>query len=127
MLLTEKIHLEEASQIFSENFYGNSFGNIFFGIVDDKLQAIGALKCYYGYWYLRAGFVKPEFRGNGLQYKLILERLDYLKDKTMWANCKIEVNNSHSIDNFVKAGFIYVRKEKLQDGKNVNVYRKDLS
>lgn len=98
-----------------------------FGIFEDlELKAFGGLRCYQGgHYMLRGCIVKPEFRGQGLQIKLIKERLEFASDKTNKVRAKIFPDNLHSIDNVLASGFNYEKKEKFEDGSIVNVYRFD--
>ncbi len=102
-------------------------GLTYFGIIfGDELGAFDAVKCYMGYWYLRACVVKREHRGRGFQRKLIQENFDYLSSRTREVRTTVFPWNVHSIRNVEAMGFIFVKPKKLADGKVVNVYKKKL-
>jgi ribosomal protein S18 acetylase RimI-like enzyme len=103
-------------------------GLTYFGAFDkDKLMAVGAVRCYMGHWYLRAFVVKPEYRGRGLQRKLMRESLKYLSEKTDIAWVSVFPDNIHSIRNIEAVGFKFERKKKLEDGNTIVIYKKALS
>lgn len=130
MLLDIKQHREEFSALIEQYLHEPFTSGTYFGIKEDEeLQAIAALKCYMGTWYLRACVVKPEHRGQGMQRKLIGERLDYLRTEKPNVPCvrvTIYPENTHSIDNCVEEGFAFEKKKKLRDGTIANVYKKML-
>ncbi len=78
---------------------------------ESKLAASGEIRRYHGSWTLREGYVKPAFRGRGLQRRLIRARLRYAKDRgalsvVVW----VEGRNSYSLNNLVEEGFRFTRR-----------------
>lgn len=115
--------LDEALTIYKENSHGNPNTNAFFGVVEDGiLKAIGSVRCYYGHWYLRGAFVKPEYRKQGLQRRLIRERLDYLSPRTNVVRASIFPWNTDSIKNIEAEKFALEKTKKLQKGGMANIY-----
>lgn len=102
-------------------------GLTYFGIISgDELVAFDAVKCYMGYWYLRACVVKREHRGRGFQRKLIKENLAYLSGRTKEVRTTVFPWNVHSIRNVEVMGFVFDKQKKLKNGEVVNVYKKKL-
>lgn len=102
-------------------------GLTYFGIFSgDELQAVAGVKCYMGYWYLRACVVKREYRGRGFQQQLIQERLDYLSRRTKEVRVSVFPGNEHSIRNVEAMGFQFDKQKRLKDGKVIHVFKKKL-
>lgn len=104
-------------------------GLIFFGVFSKgNLKAVAAVRCYMGHWYLRGCVVKPEFRGKGLQRKLIKERLEYLASRNDVDVARVSVfpDNIYSIQNIKKEGFEFEKRKKLDKGQEILVFKKEL-
>lgn len=105
-------------------------GITYFGLFSEEvLTAVGGVKNYMGYWYLRACFVKPEFRGQGLQRQLIKERLEYLSTEWHAKDVRVSIfpDNIRSIKNVEAEGFVFVKKKILKpSGHLANIYKKVL-
>ena len=101
-------------------------GHTFFVIIkNDVLQGVSSLKGRCGYYYLRGCVVKPEFRGNGLQKKLIKKRINYLRLKNInEVRVTIYAWNIHSITNVLSKGFKFEKIRLLPNGKTGNTYLK---
>jgi len=127
MLLTQQAHINEALDLY-KRILGQKIDTCkHFGILEDGvLKAAASVKCYYGHWYLRCCVVKPEFRGKGLQRRLIEERLDYLAERTDLVRVSVCPDNVHSIRNIEEEGFQFEKTRRFDTGKIVRVYRKDL-
>ncbi|NCN86932.1 GNAT family N-acetyltransferase [archaeon] len=120
-----KDYLEEINQLNKE--YLNEVidrVNYFAVIEDSKLLAAASVKCFSGHWYLRSCFVKPEYRGKGLQRKLIQERIEYLKSKTDVVKISVKPTNKYSLDNIKAEGFEFFTEEILKNGILVHKYKK---
>lgn len=75
------------------------------------VAASGELRCYHGHWTLRAGYVVPRYRGQGLQRRLIRARVDHViakggKRVLAWVN----PTNSYSLNNLVAEGFRFIKR-----------------
>lgn len=117
-------HIEEIHDLYTEYLEVVPKGVAYFGTVNNgELQAVSALKCYCGHWYLRSCVVKPELRGQGMQRELIRERLEYLADRTDNVRVAIFPDNEHSIRNVLAEGFEFEKFKKLEEGKVLNVYK----
>jgi GNAT superfamily N-acetyltransferase len=133
MLLNDNLpkYKQEIFQLYKEYLHENPKGHTFFGIVkNDELQAVASVRCYHGHWYLRGCVVKPEFRGQGLQKKLIHERLEYLTNMTDVVKVSVYVDNpkkKYSIDNILAEDFVFEKNNKLDNGRTVHVYKRELS
>lgn len=106
-------------------------GLIYFGILENSdsgpmLHAVASIKNYMGSWYLRGCVVKHEFRGKGLQQRLIKERLEYLAKRTKVARVSVRPSNAFSIKNIEATGFKFEKRKKLRGGSVVLVYKIDL-
>lgn len=104
-------------------------GLIHFGIFEESLagevvKAIASVALIDGDWYLWGCVVKPEYRGQGLQGKLIEERLNYLRPLTDQVRVLAEPWNIRSIENLKKAGFSYEKDTVHADGTLLNVFLK---
>ena len=118
-------HLDEINRLYARELHHRIVSATYFGILDDQvLQAVGAVKCYMGHWYLRGCVVKPQYRGQGLQEKLIKERIEYLVQRTDRVRVAVETTNAHSIANVERTGFEFLKTKRFKDGKLVNVYEK---
>ena len=127
MLLTEKSHIEQTLALYRNVLGEDIASSTHFGILDNEiLKAAGSVKCYSGHWYLRCCVVKPEYRGYGLQRELIKERLEYLAKKTDVARVSVYPGNNYSLKNIELEGFEFEKEKKLQTGKTVRVYKKEL-
>jgi ribosomal protein S18 acetylase RimI-like enzyme len=73
---------------------------------------------------LIATAVSPKFRGYGIQKFLIKKRIDYLKKKgKKYFLHSAHPENEHSINNMLKSGSKFIKKEKsINDGRIVNYY-----
>lgn len=98
---------------------------VFAALEGQVLMAAALVKEYQGHWYLRSCVVKPEFRGRGLQRRLLRERLDYLAERTKAVRVSVFPDNVHSIRNIVAEGFEFERKKQVWNG-TVDVYRRSL-
>lgn len=118
-------HRGEISQLYEQYLPESpTSGLIYFGSLDkETLRAVGGVRCYMGSWYLRRCIVKPEFRGMGLQRKLIKERLAYLSKRTDTARVSVFPDNTRSIANIEATGFNFERRKKFPNGRTVLVYR----
>ena len=97
-------------------------GTLLFGIVqDDVLKGVAGIKNLYGKWFFRGCVVKPEFRGEGLQKRLIQERLDYLSDKTNEVKAVVCLPNTSSIDNLLASDFVF-EKNRVMNGDLAESY-----
>ena len=66
--------------------------------------------------------VNPKYRGNNLQYQMLLELDKYSKDNNyLYASSTIHPDNIYSINNFIKDEFEYLHTKKLKRGVR-NVY-----
>jgi GNAT superfamily N-acetyltransferase len=71
--------------------------------------------------------VSPEYRGNGLQLKLIDKLEKIAKDKGKKLICTTTSPfNTHSSDNFLKAGFVFHSSVVKYNGLDRNIYYKKL-
>jgi ribosomal protein S18 acetylase RimI-like enzyme len=136
MLLERQKYLEHKKEI--NGLYCQELGEepvsgmIYFGVIgelDGKqiLEAVASVKNYMGSWYLRGCVVRPEYRGSGLQSLLIRERLAYLSGKTKTVRVSVYPENTYSIQNIEKEGFIFEKQKRLKDGRIVFVYKTELS
>jgi ribosomal protein S18 acetylase RimI-like enzyme len=120
-------HLKEIEELYQEYLEEVPKKATHFGIIEDsKLLATGSIKCYFGDWYLRGCIVKPEYRGKGLQSRLIRERLEYIASKANIVRVGVFPNNQFSIDNIKKEGFVFEKKKKLSNGKVADIYKKQI-
>jgi len=127
MLLNKKSHINEVLDLYKNILGEDITSSTHFGILEnDILKAAGSVKCYSGHWYLRCCVVKPEYRGTGLQKKLIKERLEYLAKKTDVVRVSVYPGNNYSLKNIEDVGFQFEKDKKLKNGKIVQVYKKEL-
>jgi len=104
-------------------------GLIHFGIFEQSLsgevlKAVASIKNYDGQWFLWGCVVKKEFRGQGLQFQLVKERLKYLRSLTDTALVYIEPWNQNSIENLEAAGFKYEGQTLHEDGETImSIYK----
>lgn len=123
----------EITQLYSQELGEDPVsGLIYFGVFEDSdsgsmLQAVASIKNYMGSWYLRGCVVKPEFRGKGLQLRLIEERLEYLTVRGVKAaRVSVYPDNAFSIRNIEAFGFKFEKRKKLGKRSIVLVYKIDL-
>lgn len=122
-----KTYRQEIADLYQEELGDSILGLILFGIISgETLQAVASVKNYMGTWYLRGCVVKPEFRGMGLQRKLIQERLDYLALRTKQVRVSVFPDNQFSIRNIETEGFKFEKRKKIENGEYVLVYKKEL-
>lgn len=71
-----------------------------------------AVCCYHGIWTLRKCSVLQDYRGHGLQRRLIRARLRYVKGRggkrvTAWVD---PLRGSYSLNNLIAEGFTFMHK-----------------
>lgn len=122
-----KKHLPEIEDLQRRTFHQIVTGVDYFAIVEKgQLQAYGLVKCDADQYYLRGCFVKPEFRGRGLQRKLIDERVEFIRARgANAARVAVRPENSYSLRNIIASGFEYERQVKFPDGRRY-IYLKQL-
>lgn len=79
--------------------------------IDGAVVASGELRCYHGHWTLRAGYVKPTYRGLGYQRQLIRARITSAvehgaKRVLVWVNPR----NSYSLNNLIAEDFRFMAR-----------------
>jgi ribosomal protein S18 acetylase RimI-like enzyme len=77
------------------------------------------------YLYLCSACVDFPYRGNGLQYKLMMELIAYAKSKGFkgcW--CRVHPDNIYSVRNIEKAGLKYVSDYTTENGWPRRIYVK---
>lgn len=96
---------------------------IYFTAYSDKQYAGfgGLIKLDNGIYYFGPTFIVENFRGKGIQKKLIKKRISFAKKlnaKTLWS--RTDIDNVISGNNLIKCGFYLSRpkiSEKLEDGR----------
>jgi len=98
---------------------------IFVAYDNDEPVAFSGLACYHGFWCLRICVVSPEHRGNGLQRKMIKQRLTWAKSRgAKWVNVWVNPLNKYSLYNIQRSGFTkQPDKPKMFGGKLHQKYR----
>lgn len=110
---------------FDKTFHLGSGFIYFLAFEKTEVVGIATIRSYWGTWYLRACYVHPNHRGKGIQDKLIKARLSYLKKKgEPEARVSVSPNNTYSVSNVVKNGFIPTGKKRIFDGVEYHVYKK---
>jgi len=123
-----KLYRPEIERINKELFGLGPSGANHFGIIEGSvLQAFAQLKCICGHWGLRSCYVKPEFRGRGLQRQLIRERLEYAAAHTDVVRVTCRPDNPYSKHNIESEGFVFERMKRLPNGLELLVYKRRLN
>ncbi|MCD8485136.1 GNAT family N-acetyltransferase [Candidatus Woesebacteria bacterium] len=95
---------------------------VYFGIFAQAiLQAAATLKWHKGHWFLQGCVVKPEYRGQGLQRRLIEERVEYIQGRASNVLVVVHPHNYASRTNIERSGFTFLDKTQV-DGDEVHVY-----
>lgn len=115
---------KEIHDLYAQYLDKQPVGVIYFGEFDQPiLKGFGLLKCYSGNWYMRGCVVKPQYRGQGLQRKLIQQRVSYLQGKAPRLRVGIFPDNKYSIENVLAEGFTFVKQKPVETGV-LNIYEK---
>lgn len=82
------------------------------------IAGCGVAQCIHGFWFLRMGVVRPEFRGQRMQSALIKARLRYLKTRrAKKASSWVRPDNVHSLNNLVENGFRFEKGTREFNGQ----------
>lgn len=107
------------------NINSGEVSQLFVAYKDKTPVAFSGPACYHGYWCLRICIVSCKHRGNGLQKKMIVQRLKWAKDRgAKWVNVWVSPSNIYSLNNILDCGFTKrPDKPKMFNGKLHNKYR----
>jgi GNAT superfamily N-acetyltransferase len=97
--------------------------HLFVGYDDDYPVCFIGVNNRNGYYYFRGCYVLPEYRGNGLQVRLMNTAFNKLREmKIDRISSLIHTENSYSLDNALKVGFNVTgrRKENYHVVKYLN-------
>jgi ribosomal protein S18 acetylase RimI-like enzyme len=123
MILTKPQHLQQAKELCKKWLDGTlPNGLTCFGIVKDSVVVAAAgIRCYHGYWFIRAVAVHPDYRGRGYQRMLLRQQIQYLKGKASTVRANVLPANVYSSRNFERVGFEVVGQRKI-DGEKFDIY-----
>lgn len=87
--------------------------HLFVGFVNDKAVCFLGLNQRSGWYYFRGCYVMPEYRGRGLQVRLMKLGIDKLKELGInRVSSMVHTENTYSLNNALKVGFEVTGRRK---------------
>lgn len=91
----------------------NRVNHLFVGYDGDKPVCFLGLNQRSGWYYFRGCYVLPEYRGRGLQVRLMNKGIDKLREMGInRVSSMVHTENNHSLDNALKVGFEVTGRRK---------------
>jgi len=87
--------------------------HLFVGFDGDKPVCFLGLNQRSGWYYFRGCYVHPDYRGKGLQVRLMKQGIDKLQELGInRVSSMVHTENKHSLDNALKVGFEITGRRK---------------
>jgi GNAT superfamily N-acetyltransferase len=95
-------------------------GNTFEVVDGLKVAAYGEIYNYTGCWTLVSGFVRKEYRGQGLHKRLIRARVkEVFKRGGKQVRAWVHPRNAYSLNNLVDEGFRFIKTKKKKSDDHI--------